>query len=165
MSVIKYLRNSKGAASVFALPKHPARLGINETSVQHRFGDPLADRLGYILTRNTPYNGELGETEEIVSDERFLAYRISDHAHLILDSAYKDGEHEIPTRMLENPDFEPSAWFARRLQMTGGGEAVASSPSRPMGDARATRICEILNNAEAFPGDDLPDFHPRRSEY
>ncbi|KAJ3732813.1 hypothetical protein DFJ43DRAFT_1038949 [Lentinula guzmanii] len=183
-SVLKSLRNSEGAASVFSWPNDSEKLGITERygrglhnhlnhphfgfandPVQRRFGDPLAERLEYILAQNGPFAGELSKSEEAGCIDRFLAYRISDHAHLLLDSAYEDVEHEIPTRLLEDPDFEPSVWFASRLRSTSGAKAIRSSPSRPMGDARATRICQILNNTLAYPGDDLPDFHPRRSEY
>ncbi|KAJ3788462.1 hypothetical protein GGU10DRAFT_372977 [Lentinula aff. detonsa] len=183
-SVMKYLCNSAGATSVFSWPKDVTKLGINETKawglhshlnhpqfgfesdpVQRRFGDPLAERLEYILMQNAPFKGELSKNKGISCINRFLAYWISDHAHLILDSAYEDVEHEIPTRLLEDPDFEPSVWFANKLWMTSGAKAIRPSPSRPMGDARVTRICQILNNTLAYPGDDLPDFHPRHSEY
>ncbi|KAJ3980248.1 hypothetical protein F5890DRAFT_1420010 [Lentinula detonsa] len=181
---MKNLRESKGATAVFSWPKDIAKLGLNETRarglhnhlnhphfgfksdpVQRCFGDPLAERLEYILTQHAPFSGELSTSTEVGQIDRFLAYRISDHAHLLLDSAYEDSEHVIPTRLLEDPDFDPGAWFARSLQTAGNAEAVRSSKSRPMGDARATRIIQILNNAVVYPGDDLPDFHPRHSEY
>ncbi|KAJ3781411.1 hypothetical protein GGU10DRAFT_245355, partial [Lentinula aff. detonsa] len=116
-----------------------------------RFGDPLAERLEYILMQNAPFAGERSKSEGIGCIDRFLAYRISDHAHLILDSAYEDVEHQIPTRLLEDPDFEPSVWFAHRLLRTSGDRAIKSSPSQTMGDARATRICQILNSTLAYP--------------
>ncbi|KAJ3718597.1 hypothetical protein DFJ43DRAFT_974841, partial [Lentinula guzmanii] len=126
------------------------------------FGDPLAERLEYVLTQQTPFPGEPADKEGVRSRERFLAYRISDNSHLLIDSVYEDRELQVPTRLLVNPDFEPGPWFARQI---GDSSAASETTSRPMGDARATRISQILNNSERYPGDDLPDFHPRRNEY
>ncbi|KAJ3733275.1 hypothetical protein DFJ43DRAFT_961732, partial [Lentinula guzmanii] len=121
------------------------------------FGDPLAERLEYVLTQQAPFPGETTDIEEVRSIERFVAYRISNHSHLLIDSAYEDRELHIPTQLLINPDFEPHAWFVRQLGSSG---SVSETASRPMGDARAMRISQILNNAASYPGDNLPDFHP-----
>ncbi|KAJ3979033.1 hypothetical protein F5890DRAFT_1589505 [Lentinula detonsa] len=150
-----HLRNSEGAATVFAWPKDSKNISLEEAigrglhnhlnhehfgfkndPVLRRFGDPLAERLEYVLTQQTPFPG-----------------------HLLIDSAYEDRELQIPTQLLINPDFEPGPWFARQI---GDSSAASETTSRPMGDARATRISQILNNAECYPGDDLPDFHPRQ---
>ncbi|KAJ3985542.1 hypothetical protein F5890DRAFT_1373507, partial [Lentinula detonsa] len=126
------------------------------------FGDPLAERLEYILTQHAASPGKPVKSEEFLSIERFVAYRISDNTHLLIDSAYEDREHQIPTSTLTNPDFEPSSWFAG---LPGNSEVAGNKTPRPMGDARATRVSQILNGAAHYPGDELPDFHPRRSEY
>ncbi|KAJ3796512.1 hypothetical protein GGU11DRAFT_644743, partial [Lentinula aff. detonsa] len=126
------------------------------------FGDPLAERLEYILTQHAPFPGEPVNSEEFRSMECFVAYHISDHAHLLIDSAYEDREYQIPMSTLMNPDFEPSSWFAGLLR---NSEVAGNKTSQPMGDARATRVSQILNGAAHYPGDELPDFHPRRNEY
>ncbi|KAJ3978796.1 hypothetical protein F5890DRAFT_1384486, partial [Lentinula detonsa] len=126
------------------------------------FGDPLAERLEFILAKHAPFPGEPTDDEEVKSIERFVAYRISDHTHLLIDLAYDDREFQIPTQTLANPEFEPCSWFARQAGSSG---AVNKTTSQPMGDARGTRVMQILNEAARYPGDDLPDFHPRRNEY
>ncbi|KAJ3791735.1 hypothetical protein GGU11DRAFT_646309, partial [Lentinula aff. detonsa] len=123
-------------------------------------GDPLAERLEYILTQHAPFPGESVNSIEIRSLDRFVAYRISNQTHLLIDSAGEGKEHQIPTHFLVNPDFEPCSWFARQ---SGDSSAGRHNPSQPMGDARATRVSQILNVAVNYPGDDLPEFHPRRS--
>ncbi|KAJ3780000.1 hypothetical protein GGU10DRAFT_246656, partial [Lentinula aff. detonsa] len=118
------------------------------------FGDPLAEHLEYVLTQQTPFPGEPTDKEGVRSIERFLAYRISDYSHLLIDLVYEDRELQIPTQLLVNPDFEPGPWFARQI---GDSSAVSKTTSRPMGDTRATRISQILNNSECYRGDNLPD--------
>ncbi|KAJ3720802.1 hypothetical protein DFJ43DRAFT_1042426 [Lentinula guzmanii] len=182
--VLKYLRNSEGAASVFAWPKdigemredevfarglhndlnHP-HFGFEKDPIQRRFGDPLAERLEHCLIQSAPFSGELSSNEPVGSIERFVAYRISDHTHLLLDSAYEDLECQISTSLLTNPDFDPSAWYARKLNVQGIPTATGGTTPRRMGDARGTRVSQILNRASRYPGDDLPDFHPRRNNY
>ncbi|KAJ3737370.1 hypothetical protein DFJ43DRAFT_983443, partial [Lentinula guzmanii] len=113
-----------------------------------RFGDPLAERLEYILTQHAPFTGEPVNSTEIRSLERFVAYRISDLTHLLMDSAGEGKEHQIPTQFLVNPDFEPCSWFARQSGNSGAGR---HNPSQHMGDARATRVSQILNSAANYP--------------
>ncbi|KAJ3786233.1 hypothetical protein GGU10DRAFT_255548, partial [Lentinula aff. detonsa] len=129
------------------------------------FGDPLAERLEYSLTQSAPFFGELPSDEAVGSIERFVAYRISDHTHLLLDSAYEDSECQISTSLLTNPDFDPSEWYARKLNVESSPTARNETSSRRMGDARGTRVSQILNGAARYPGDNLPDFHPRRNNY
>ncbi|KAJ3732787.1 hypothetical protein DFJ43DRAFT_996486, partial [Lentinula guzmanii] len=175
-SVLKHLRNSEGATSVFAWPKGARLVDANEVTgrdlqfgfvddpTQHRFGDPLAERLEYILRQSAPFPGELVSNGDVLSSERFVAYRISDHAHLILDAVHEDLEIQIATSLLTNPDFEPGAWYARRLFNEGIAAAIGKSTSSQMGDVRARRVSQILNGASRYPGDNLPDFHPRRNK-
>ncbi|KAJ3779955.1 hypothetical protein GGU10DRAFT_241495, partial [Lentinula aff. detonsa] len=129
------------------------------------FGDPLAERLEYRLTQAAPFPGEEGETTDLKGIDRFVAFRVSDHAHVLIDSAHEGEEHDVPTTLLTNPDFNPGTWFARRLIVTGNADVEQPANSYLMGDARATRVCQILNGAPSYPGDNLPDFHPRRSSY
>ncbi|KAJ3979125.1 hypothetical protein F5890DRAFT_1383355, partial [Lentinula detonsa] len=129
------------------------------------FGDPLAERIEYALSQSAPFPGEQVSNNDVQSIERFVAYRTSENTHLILDSLYDELEIQIPTLLLTNPDFEPGTWYARKLFDQGIAVTMDEMISRPMGDARATRVSQILNGAPHYPGDDLPDFHPRRNEY
>ncbi|KAJ3979232.1 hypothetical protein F5890DRAFT_1559011 [Lentinula detonsa] len=115
--------------------------------------------------RAAPFPGEVGERADLESIDRFVAFRVADNAHVLIDSAHEGEEHDVPTTLLTNPDFNPGTWFARRLLVTGNADVKKPPTSRLMGDARATRICQILNEASSYPGDNLPDFHPRRNSY
>ncbi|KAJ3980170.1 hypothetical protein F5890DRAFT_1392937, partial [Lentinula detonsa] len=129
------------------------------------FGDPLAECLEFALSQSTPFPGELVSDEDVQSITRFVAYHISDYTHLILDLVYDNLETQIPTSLLTNPDFEPGTWYARKLLDQGIVTTFDKITSRRMGDAQATRVNQILNGAFQYPGDNLPDFHPRQNEY
>ncbi|KAJ3785710.1 hypothetical protein GGU10DRAFT_256476, partial [Lentinula aff. detonsa] len=116
-----------------------------------RFGDPLAERLEYILTQNAPFPGESINNREMCSIERFVAHRISDNTHLLIDSAYEGREHRVPTHLLTNPDFEPCPWFTRHLLGAVSSGDARTITSQPMGDARAIRASQILNHAVCYP--------------
>ncbi|KAJ3779977.1 hypothetical protein GGU10DRAFT_337560 [Lentinula aff. detonsa] len=115
--VLKHLCNSEGAATVFAWPKDSKTIRLEETigrglhnhlnhvhfgfendPVQRQFqGNPLAERLEYVLTQQAPFPGETTDIEEVRSIEHFVPYCISNHSHLLIDSVYEDRELQIPT--------------------------------------------------------------------
>ncbi|KAJ3816648.1 hypothetical protein F5880DRAFT_1494052, partial [Lentinula raphanica] len=82
--------------------------------MQRRFGDPLTEHLEFILHTSTPLPGESASDEEMTSSDRFVAYRISDTQHVLIDSAYDSADYVIASAHLANPDFEPLVWFARQ---------------------------------------------------
>ncbi|KAJ3817219.1 hypothetical protein F5880DRAFT_1493278, partial [Lentinula raphanica] len=136
--------------------------GFEDDPVQRRFGDPLAEHLEFLLHTSTPFPGEPIDTGEITGSDRFVAYRVSAVEHVLMDSAY-DEDYVVPSACLANPDFEPLVWFARKLKDHHGlTVALEKLPYCMMGDPRAHRVVQILNQADVYPGDDLPEFHPKQ---
>ncbi|KAJ3755015.1 hypothetical protein EV360DRAFT_86297 [Lentinula raphanica] len=106
-SVIKYLRDSESSSSVFAWPKenyqwdadatiaqglhnemNNTHFGFEDDSMQHCFGDSLAEHLEFILHTTSSFPGEPVDDEEITSPDCFVAVRVSATYHVLLDSAY-----------------------------------------------------------------------------
>ncbi|KAJ3765217.1 hypothetical protein FB446DRAFT_655562, partial [Lentinula raphanica] len=122
--------------------------------MQRCFGDPLAEHLEFLLCTSTPFPGESAWDEEMTSSERFVAYRISDTEHVLLDSAYESEDYVLPSTYLANPDFEPLVWFTSRLQERFGHVVdFERLPHCTMGDPRARRVVQILSQGDIYPGD------------
>ncbi|KAJ3964108.1 hypothetical protein EV361DRAFT_980736 [Lentinula raphanica] len=184
-SVIKHLRDSEGSSSVFAWPKETHRwdadatfarglhnemntehFGFEDDPMQRRFGDPLAEHLEFLLYTSTPFPGESVNDDEITSPDRFVAYRISETQHVLIDSAYDSTDFILPSAHLANPDFEPLEWFMGQLrEHYGHTSGFTMLPHRTMGDPRARRVIQILSQGATYPGDDLPEFHPKREKF
>ncbi|KAJ3967597.1 hypothetical protein EV361DRAFT_929836 [Lentinula raphanica] len=161
---IPLTRDSEGSSSVFAWPKEThrwdadatlarglhnemnhAHFGFEDDPMQRRFGDPLAEHLEFILHTTSPFPGEPVDDEETSSPDRFVAVRVSDTHHVLLDSAYDGADYSIASACLANPDFEPLVWFAMKVQASPGRTIdIGKLPRCPMGD---------------------PDFHPRRGTF
>ncbi|KAJ3758454.1 hypothetical protein EV360DRAFT_14304, partial [Lentinula raphanica] len=109
-------------------------------------GDPLSERLEFLLHTSAPFSGESVDDGEMTGPDRFVAYRVSDTEHVLLDSAYDGIDYIISSSHLANPDFEPVAWFATKRQESFGIRAdFGALPRRVMGDPRANRVAQILN--------------------
>ncbi|KAJ3763885.1 hypothetical protein EV360DRAFT_32638, partial [Lentinula raphanica] len=120
--------------------------------MQRRFGNPLAEHLEFLLHTSTPIVGESVDDEEMTSDSRFVAFRISDTEHVLLDSAYDSAEYVMPSAHLANPDFEPLVWFARQLkERFGPAVDFGELPRCTMGDPRARRVVQILSQGDIYP--------------
>ncbi|KAJ3965093.1 hypothetical protein EV361DRAFT_811252, partial [Lentinula raphanica] len=134
--------------------------------MQRRFGDPLAEHLEFLLHTSTPFPGESVNDGEITSPDRFVAYRISETQHVLIDSAYDSADFILPSACLVNPDFEPLLWFTRQLRESYEHPIdVGKLPYCAMGDPRARRVVQILSQGNVYPGDDLPEFHPKRNRF
>ncbi|KAJ3772530.1 hypothetical protein FB446DRAFT_643341, partial [Lentinula raphanica] len=134
--------------------------------MQRRFGDPLAEHLEFLLHTSTPFPGESAINEEMTHSDWFVAYRISDTEHVLLDSAYDSADYVLPSAYLANPDFEPLVWFMKQLQERSGRAVdFGKLPHCTMGDPRARRVMQILTQGDMYPGDDLPEFHPKRERF
>ncbi|KAJ3752130.1 hypothetical protein EV360DRAFT_55760, partial [Lentinula raphanica] len=137
--------------------------GFEDDPLQRRFGDPLAERLEFLLHTSSPFPGEPIDDNEFISPDRFTAYQVSATEHVLMDSAYDGEDCVISSAHLANPDFEPVLWFAKKLNGTFGRQVdLRGVAHSQMGDPRGQRVVQILNHAMDFPGDDLPDFHPRQ---
>ncbi|KAJ3991208.1 hypothetical protein F5050DRAFT_1547337, partial [Lentinula boryana] len=110
-------------------------------------GDPLAERLEYLLTKSSPYPLEDGD--EYMAVDRFCAVQISPTEHLLIDSAGDGTEYVLHGSILQNPDFRPVEWFLRERGLTVEDHPGAKCGS--MGDPRGKRVSQILNAAKHYP--------------
>ncbi|KAG1859921.1 hypothetical protein C8R48DRAFT_605427, partial [Suillus tomentosus] len=133
-------------------------------------GDPLVRRAEAILRQNAPYPGDDLGKEETLSSERFLIYRTSETRHLIMDRAsHLEDDIEIPSFLLNNPNFFISDWYMKRLAWPLDVPRFMlryMQQRTPMGDAIAERVATMLNAEVRLPGESSPDrFYCHRVGY
>lgn len=114
-----------------------------------------------ILRRHAPYPKDNLDKEEMLSDQRFHVYRVSDTHHIIMDSASHLWEDTmIHTDLLLNPEFCVSDWYAKRCEPSVGIPMRMRRCMQncvAMGDALGRHVEFLLNKETRFPGNHSMD--------